>query len=50
MLSNLKEVKARGAKVIVINTDNVFVPEDVYDYIITNPPNTHTQTTWTFTI
>lgn len=34
-ISNLKEVKARGAKVIVINTDNVFVPEDVYDYIIT---------------
>ncbi|MDP4119989.1 MAG: glutamine--fructose-6-phosphate transaminase (isomerizing) [Bacillota bacterium] len=36
-ISNIKEVKARGAKTIVICTDGFNVTDDVADYIITVP-------------
>lgn len=36
-VSNIKEVKARGAKVILVARDDFKIDEDAYDYIITVP-------------
>ena len=36
-VSNIKEVKARGAKVILIARDDFNVDEDAYDYIVRVP-------------
>lgn len=36
-ISNIKEVKARGAKVILLCREDLQAPEDIYDYCITVP-------------
>ncbi len=36
-ISNIREVKARGAFVILITKENAIVPEDVYDILFTVP-------------
>ncbi len=36
-ISNVKEVKTRGAKVVILCREDTVVPEDVYDYIVRIP-------------
>ncbi|MEE1280436.1 MAG: glutamine--fructose-6-phosphate transaminase (isomerizing) [Oscillospiraceae bacterium] len=37
MISNVKEVKARGAKVFLVTSEGIEVSEDVYDFLISLP-------------